>query len=257
MALGVAGRASLCRRMGDAFMGVLGINEAEVGATATAIKTSPGGVAKVVPWAVLESTRDGAEPGDTVTLKYDSKDATQGNFSAIRLDGNGASTYGESIEQGSSSVICSSSAANCADTSPECDGAVCQNETGNMVGSTRAGVDYRIENTSSFCDDFDEVFTEQADGSYALNPACNPWVDGSYESLRVIILPVISSLCNGSCDVTITGFSLFWLDGYGGGKCTGSSCEIEGRFINADATLGALVGRYDPNGGLHFARLVE
>ena len=239
------------------FIKALGVGDADVGATATAIKTSPGGVGNVVPWAVLDATRLASQPGDTVVLKYDSNNPDQGNFGAIRLDGNGSSVYRDSIEQGSSSLICAEGISSCVDTSPVCEGAVCQSETGNMVGSTKSGVDYRISNTDAHCDTMAEVFTGPTDGQYSLNPACNPWVDGSYTSLRVIVLPVIQSLCNGSCDVTVTGFSLFWLDGYQYGSCTGSSCEIEGRFISADVTLGALVGKYDPAAGLHYALLVE
>jgi Flp pilus assembly protein TadG len=240
------------------FMAALQVDDAPVSASAKAVKTSPSALqGQVVPWAVLESTRDESEPGDTVTLKYDSQDSTTGNFAAMRLDGNGASIYGDSIEQGSSSIVCSDDATACAETSPVCEGAVCQTETGNMVGSTRSGVDYRIDNTDAQCSVFEDVFTQQSDGSYALNPECNPWLEGGYTSLRVIILPVIDSLCNGSCSVTVTGFSLFWLDGYGGGKCTGSACEIAGRFINADLTMGGLLGAYDPNGSIHYARLVE
>jgi hypothetical protein len=126
-----------------------------------------------------------------------------------------------------------------------------------MVGKTRSGVDYRMNNTASECDDFDEVFTLDADGNYRVEPLCNPWVDGGYTSLRVIVVPIIDSLCNGSCDVTVTGFTMFWLEGYSGSKCSGSSCEIEGRFINAELTTNALTGAYDPDSSLHFARLVE
>ena len=239
-----------------AFMKALGINNADVGATAKAVKTSPGALGGVVPWAVLESTRDASEPGDTVILKYDAGSSVNGNFAAIRLDGNGSSTYRDTLAGGSASFICASGASDCAETSPVCTGAICQSETGNMVGSTKAGVDYRMDSADEHCDSFDEVFTEETDGSFSLVAACNPWVTGSYASPRVIALPVISSLCNGSCDLTVTGFSLFWLEGYGSG-CNGSDCEIEGRFISADVTMNALIGRYDPDSLLHFARLVE
>ena len=240
-----------------AFMRALGISSSQVEASAKAVKTSPGGMGNVVPWAVLESTRDASEPGDSVTLKYDSHGVVTGNFGAIRLDGSGSSVYRDSLEHGSTSVICTTSAS-CAETSPVCDGNTCQTETGNMVGSTKSGVDYRITNTDALCDSFDEVFEEQPDGTFALNHECNPWVEGSYASLRVIVLPVITSLCNGSCDVSVTGFSLFWLDGYAShNNCTGSDCEIAGRFIAADVTMGGLIGQYDADSLLHYVRLVE
>ena len=250
-------RVTISRTHQFAFMRALGVSQASVQASAKSVKTSPGGLGQVVPWAITEAARDGTDPGDSVTLKYDSHGVTTGNFAAIRLDGNGASTYLDSLEDGSSSLVCSSSATNCSDTSPVCTGSVCPTETGNMVGSTRTGVDYRIDNTDAHCDTFAEVFSEQPDGEYAMDPDCNPWIEGGYASLRVIALPVISSLCNGTCDVTITGFSIFWLDGYGSGHCTGSACEIAGRFISADVTMGALIGRYDASSLVHFVRLVE
>ena len=238
------------------FMKALGVGDADVEAAATAIKTSPGGLVDVVPWAVLASARDEAEPGETMTLKYDSSGVENGNFAAIRLDGSGASVYEDSVLGGSDSVICSSEAVSCSETSPICDGAVCQTETGNMVGGTRDGVDYRLDNTDAHCDELGEVFAE-VDGEYRLQIECNPWVDGSYRSLRVIILPVIESLCAGSCDVTVTEFAVFWLEGYGDERCTGSACEIEGQFITADVSLASLIGQFDPNGGIHYVRLVE
>lgn len=239
------------------FMRALQINEADVSAAAKAIKTSPGGSGNVLPWAILEKTKDESDPGDLVVLKYDSNNVSQGNFGAIRLDGNGASTYGDTIIDGSSSVICAAGVTGCAETSPVCDGATCQTETGNMVGKTKNGVDYRMDNTAAECDSFDEVFTLNAEGRYDLDAQCNPWVDGGYASLRVIVVPIIDSLCNGSCDVTVTGFTMFWLEGYGSSKCSGNSCEIEGRFIDAELTTGALTGAFDEDSSLHFARLVE
>jgi hypothetical protein len=114
-----------------------------------------------------------------------------------------------------------------------------------------------MDNTSVQCDEFDEVFTANAAGGYYVNTQCNPWLEGGYASMRVIIVPVIDSLCNGSCDVTVTGFTMFWLEGYGAGDCTGNACEIAGRFITAELTTGALAGTYDADSSLHFARLVE
>jgi hypothetical protein len=126
-----------------------------------------------------------------------------------------------------------------------------------MVGMTRTGVDYRITNTDAHCDTFAEVFTGPAGGPYTINEQCNPWVSGSYTSLRVIMVPIIAGLCGGSCDMTITGFALFWLEGYGGTGCTGNSCEITGRFVNADLTTNALAGVYNSGSSTHFVRLSE
>jgi Flp pilus assembly protein TadG len=238
---------------------VVGVNSTDVNVDAAAIKTSPGGSDGVVPWSVLQSEVNSVNPGDLATLKFDSKDAVNGNFGALAIDGTGASTYRDTIEHGADSIICSEAAVaqGCQETSPECDGAVCPTEPGNMTGPTRTGVDYRINNTSSSCDTFGEVFTSNGNGSYSINQQCNPFVSGSQPSLRVIIVPIIDQLCNGRCNVTIKGFALFFLEGYDNGKCQGNSCEIKGRFVKAEITTGAIRGVYDPNSLMHFILLVE
>ncbi|MCH8199459.1 MAG: hypothetical protein IIA54_05260 [Chloroflexi bacterium] len=55
-------------------MSVLGMNSAVVSATATAIKTSPGGGDGLMPWSVLQETRDDASPGESLVLKYDASE---------------------------------------------------------------------------------------------------------------------------------------------------------------------------------------
>jgi hypothetical protein len=238
---------------------VVGINSTDVDVRASAIKTSPGGSDGIVPWSVLQSEIDGAAPGDLVTLKYDSREAENGDFGALAIDGTGASTYRDTIEHGSDSVICSVAAValGCVDTAPECDGAECLTEPGNMTGPTRAGVDYRVGNTDSSCDEFDEVFTPKDDGSYSIVQQCNPFISASLPSLRVVIVPIIDELCDGRCYVTIEGFALFFLEGYGDGGCTGNDCEVKGRFVKADITTGAIRGVYDPDSLIHFIQLTE
>jgi len=238
---------------------VLGIDSSAVEAKAAAIRTSPGGSSGIVPWSVLQSEVDGTAPGDLVTLKYDSRDAENGDFGGMSIDGTGSNDYRDTIKYGSDSVLCSASAValGCQETSPECDDAICPTEPGNMTGPTRVGVDYRVNNTSSSCDTFEEAFTANGDGTFQINPLCNPFVDGSLPSLRVVIIPIIDELCNGSCDVTIQGFALFFLEGYDGGKCSGNSCEIKGRFVSADISTGGLIGVFDPDSLMHFTRLVE
>jgi hypothetical protein len=100
-----------------------------------------------------------------------------------------------------------------------------------------------------------------------LNPDCNPWLgpgecpaapSSALCSRRVIIIPVINSFGNGSSDpVTILRFALLFLEGYEGGKCSGNSCEIKARFVNAELTTGALAGSFDPDAPVHFTKLIE
>ncbi len=240
-----------------AFIRVLGIASKNVGAHAAAIKTSPGGIGGLVPWSVLLSTQLAAPPGESLTLKYDANNATAGNFGAIALDGTGSAIYLATTEHGSTSVVCAEGVPDCTTVSAECEEATCPTETGNKVGPTRDGIDYRIEHTDPSCSTFEQVFDGPADGKFHLDALCNPWLAGSKSSLRVVLVPVIDSLCNGRCDVTVVGFAMFFLEGYGAGGCTGNDCEVKGRFVNADLTINALTGVYDPDSSLHFTRLTE
>ena len=240
-----------------AFITALGIQDADVNAAAAAVKTTPGGSANLVPWGVVEAAREDAEPGDLITLKYDANNVSSGDFGSIRIDGNGGSVYEDTITNGSTSTICAKDIAGCVDTSPVCSGYICPSQTGNQVGPTSDGVDYRMENTDEHCDTFEKVFNGPTDGKYTVEKDCNPWLDGGYENQRLVLVPIISSLCNGTCDLTILEFALFWLEGYANKKCTGNSCEIQGRFIDAELTTGGLVGKYDESGSVSFARLTE
>jgi len=101
---------------------------------------------------------------------------------------------------------------------------------------------------------------------YALNPNCNPWAAGGACppsgstpcSRRVIMVPIINAFGNGSSTpVTIQGFALFYLEGYGADGCSGNSCDVQGEFVNAELTTGALAGAYDPSASVQFVKLVE
>jgi Flp pilus assembly protein TadG len=348
------------------FMRIVGINDKSVSARAAAVKVSYGGGSGVVPWAVTDDIAGSAGSGELVTMKYDANNVQNGNFGPIRIDiGNGAgsSDYEDGVSYGSDSYICAESTPNCsvsacgsgsfpggcAEDAEGCVGPDCGAKPGNMVGATQDGVDFRVDNTSASCDEFDEVFTadtafsrelferglrqayaEQStggrlsapaphhgggshptytpvpptsthtpaptstpaptdtpapptstpvpatvtptsgDGSdelYHLNPECNPWIDGPGKcpddnpgtlcSRRVIIIPIIDSFGNGSEDVTVIRFALMFLEGYQPGDCTGSDCEIQGRFVRAEVTTGALSGVYDPEAPIQFTRLSE
>jgi hypothetical protein len=308
-----------------AFMPVLGVDERDVAARAGAAKFSFGGASGVVPWSITQATLDASDPGAVVTIKYDSTGGNNGNFGAIRIDGNGASDYEDAAKYGSTTEVCAATTpgcstalcpgSDCAESAPECDGPECQPKTGNMTGPTRDAVDFRLDNTSTECESFEEVFSPLSAynfidanayvvsqsgvrggrvgsatlaketntssnragtttapvsggaGLYALNPDCNPWL-GPGEcptapssapcSRRVIIIPVINSFGNGSSDpVTILRFALLFLEGYENGKCSGNSCEIKARFVNAELTTGALAGSFDPDAPVHFTKLIE
>jgi len=263
-----------------AFIRILGIKSADVDGKATAAKVSVGGASGVVPWTVTQFTVNSSPAGDPIVLKYDATGGpvAPGNFGAIRIDGSGSATYRQDAMYGSNSFVCAVTAENCvvgacpgtypetcAEDSPTCDGPVCDPETGNMTGPTRTAVDFRLNNTSAECDTFAEAFgTPDAFGKYHLDTDCNPWngpgqCDSPTDicSRRVIIIPVVDDFGNGQTPVTFQRFALVYLEGYTPGKCRGKSCEIIGRFVNADVTPNALAGAYDEGASIHFWKLVE
>ena len=262
---------SLSRNHSFTVMRIVGVNSRDVGAAAAAIKTSPGGMSGLKPWAVVYPP---PASGTTATLKYDANNPQNGNFQAIQLDntlGNGSPTYQNTIQFGSASIVCAQGVTTCATTSPVCPSYdVCPSETGNKVSATRSGVDYLLNNTSASCSTFAQVFgAPDAYGQYTLNPDCNPWTSGpgacptpdtvppAQCSRRVIVIPVVTGFGNGKSPVTIVSFALFWLQGYGAGGCTGSSCDITGTFVNAEVTVNALTGVYDAASAIHFVRLTQ
>ncbi|MBI5288320.1 MAG: hypothetical protein HY873_05055 [Chloroflexi bacterium] len=274
-------RAAISRQHAFAFMKVVGVDSKAVSARATAQKVSFGGSSGIVPWTITQATQDAATLGGLVVMKYDADGANIGNFGAIRIDGPGANTYNTSVKFGSTAYACAATAPNCtagacpgvypqqcAETAPECDGPDCTPQTGNLIGPTATGVDFRINNTMAECDTFSEVFTapDSVTGESNINPDCNPWTDGPGKctsdtdlcSRRVIIIPVVDTFGNGASDpATIQRFALMFLEGYDNGKCQGNSCEIQGRFVRSDINTRALAGSYDEDALIHFTRLSE
>lgn len=244
-------KVTVTRSHSFTFARLIGISGTNVSATATAIKTSPGGSSGLVPWSVQRSLLDTITPGTSVVMKYDSNNVTSGNFGAVRIDGSGANIYRDSVSYGSESGLCASGVAGCPYPS------VIGLETGNIVGPTRTATDYRLNNTDVNCDTWNEAVFEVGH-TQLLRPECNPFVaGGNAASLRIIVIPVIANLCNGSCDVTITEFALFFLEGYGSDGCNGNSCDIQGRFIDSNTYYGADVGIYDADTLAHFVKLTK
>jgi Flp pilus assembly protein TadG len=227
------------------FARVLGFTSNTMEADATARVGSPAAMSGLLPFGVLE---DAISPTESTVLKYDAQNVSHGNFGALGIDGPGGNIYRETIKYGCETPLCSQSQDTCADPTTE-------TKPGNMVGPTREGVEWRIDNTPSECDEFDEVFQE-VDGTYQLTSQCNPFPStGPNDSSRVVIVPVIGELCNGRCDVTILKFAMFFLEELG--DCKGNDCEVTGRFVDAQADMGSLLGNYEPDGLFHFVRLVE
>jgi hypothetical protein len=262
------------------FIKALGIHSKSVSASATAGRASYGGGAGIVPWSVDDDVADNAELGETVVVKFDSDTKGNGNYGSIRIDGSGSKDYENGVKYGTTNVVCAVGTPNCttddcpgasldacAENAPSCDGPECNSEPGVAIGPTEDGVDFRIDYTSESCDEFDEVFSDaDGDGTYTMEYECNPWLDGPGScptkttvcSRRIIIVPVVDDLGNGSSEpAEIQRFALMFLDGYDDKKCSGTSCEIEARFVKADVNARGLAGSYDPEAAIQFVRLSE
>ena len=174
---------------------------------------------------------------------------SNGNFGPIRIDGPGGAIHQESIMTGSETSVCGLS-------QPSCTDATVSTQTGNLIGPTSAGFEYVFANTSSDCDEFDEVLIPTDGDAYRIRGTCNPWSEDT-SSLRLVLVPVIDSFCNGSCDVTILYFTAMFLNELG--SCTGNECEVTGTFVSviADPTSGAELGIYDEDSPIKFVRLVK
>ncbi len=227
----------------------LGLTTVDVHASAVAQIGAPASLSGIMPFAVLEDAIDYTV--SPTTIKYDANNPTTGNFAPLAIDGPGSSIYEDSIVSGTMISACGLSQPACADPTE-------QTQTGNLVGGTRNGIKYRINNTSTSCDEFDEVLIPDGSGSYRVNGACNPWTEGS-NSLRLVLIPVVESFCNGSCTVTILYFTGFFLDDFSLSQCKGNSCEITGTFVKTvfDPYNDAVLGIFDPDSGIKFVRLVE
>jgi hypothetical protein len=229
---------------------VLGLDVADVHATATAQIGAPASLTGILPFAVLESALN--YDGIPTIIKYDANDPTNGNFGPIAVDGGGSHLHEDAIMYGSQNQVCAVS-------QPSCDDPTVDTQTGNMVGATRDGFNYRFTHTSTSCDEFSEVLIPKGDGTYRVNAACNPFTDNS-QSLRLVLVPVIDAFPNGSSEpVTIKYFTALFLTDMQQNKCHGSSCQITGEFVkivvdpNSDADLGI----YDENSAVKFVRLIQ
>ena len=228
---------------------VLGLISTDVHADATARVGSPLSLSGILPFGVLESAINyNSLP---TTIKYDANNPSTGNFGPIRVDGNGASVLEQSIKYGTENGIC-------AQSQPACLDPTVTTQTGNTISAARDGFTYRLNNTSSACDEFSEVLIPDGSSAYRINGTCNPFL-GSPGSLRLVLVPVIGSFPNGSQPVTLMYFTALFLNDMQNNKCTGNSCEVTGTFVKivVDPANDATLGTYDPVNGVKLVRLVE
>ena len=245
------------------FARLIGVSSSEVQAAGTAIRTSAAGGSGAIPLSITEAALAGVTYGDEVVVKYDANNISQGNTNPIRIDGPGSGNCGSSdkyctgVKSGSETTVCAAGADTTYCTGPS----QVDTEPGNKVGATRTAINYRLGATDTQCNDFTDVFEDDPLSSdptvYRITQACNPFLAGGYLSERVVIIPVIEQLCNGSCTVTITGFALAFLERIGTGGCTGNDCEVVARFVRVNQNLGLLAGTFDAQATNQFVRLVN
>jgi Flp pilus assembly protein TadG len=227
------------------FAQVLGLLHTTVVAQAAAAVGSPASDNGLAPWSVQDSAINWS--GGPTVLKYDANNPQNGNFGALAIDGSGASTYTTTIETGSIGSLC-------AQGQPGCSNPTATTKPGNMVGPTKTGVDFLISNTNSACDTFAKAFHLLPDGTYSLTARCNRWA-GVTDSKRVVLVPVISSFCNGSCSVTILYFAMFFLNSLD--SCTGNSCQVTGQFAQVVTDPNAVIGSFDPHHAIRAYSLIS
>ncbi len=186
--------------------------------------TAPPVSAGLFPWGVAAAASEQALPGESLTLRYDANNVVAGTVNPMLID-SGTTAHLDALKGGSENALCILATADCPAPSSAF------SEPGNLVGRSRDGVKFRLDNTNTACDEWDEITFEDAEGFYGLTEGCSTFAAGGPSRLRVLIVPIIQDLCNGSCTVTVTGFRLFFLEGFASGGCTGLDCEIVGRFI--------------------------
>lgn len=252
---------------GFTFARLMGVDSVNLTVSATAIITSAAGGDGVAPLSVTEEALEDATFGQEVVLKYDANDIKQGNTAPLQIDGPGSGNCGGQTEKYCSALQYGSESVVCADgVDPTyCNGpSVANTEPGNKVGPTRTAINERLDSTDAACSDFEGAYgvfeddpTTSEIGVYRIRQDCNPFLDSSNESHRVLIIPVIDELCNGSCEVTVVAFALFFLERIGDGGCTGNDCEIVGRFVTVNQNIGLLAGTFDSQSSNTFVRLVD
>lgn len=245
---------TLARDVSFTFAPVIDLFGGTVNVTAAAHTGGVVGVALLAPLAVEQSVFDGLSQGDTATLKYNATSNSTGNFLPLALDGTGSSEYEENLMLGSEQWLCSvgSETADCVSQ--------VSTQPGNMIGKTESGLDWIFAHTSDECDTYDEVFPPDAGDPdrLAIAAVCNKFTNPTAASYQLVLVPVIDSLCNGSCDVTVQEFSMFFLESYtcsGGGL--GNSCNLVGRYVQANANVAGLVGAYDEEKSVISVRLIQ
>ncbi|MDI6793202.1 MAG: TadE/TadG family type IV pilus assembly protein [bacterium] len=146
------------------------------------------GGADLIPLSVLPNT---FLVGTKYTLKLGGGGGAHGNYHALALGGTGAANYEDKLKHGYDGDLRI--------------GDMVTTEPGNMSGPTNDGIDYRMSGHE------DETYT-------------------TYQphSSRVVTVPIIDHLPQGRDEVTILGFSKFFLEEVGG---QGNNCYVTATYL--------------------------
>lgn len=215
--------------------GVIGYKGGNIPACATARKFAIGALSGVRPFGLEDNCITEIDYGDIVVLKHDSDstrvcDALQGNFGQLAIDGTGGDEVREGIQFGTDSAIC-------ADSVPGCENYLFATQTGDQIGPVKAGIKYVYDNTPVECDTWAEVVTGSGTEE-KITPACNPWRPGyTGISTRLWIIPIVDGMWDsgGNNDIQIKSFAIVFLED--NSKCTGNSCDLRARFVEASVNL--------------------
>lgn len=247
---------------------IVGIVDADIDACATARKAAVAGGTGIVPFGIEDDCLGAGVFGDPYEIKYDSDpdashdicDKFGGNFGLLSIDTSGAGPgcggAPDSTEElklklaicfGANRFLCAQAATECTGLADDdtCSGDKAADdesctEPGNTTSAIKEGLSYRMANTTSECDTWEEVAFEpdEATGSQGgLKPRCNPWLNE--DSRRVIMIPIVDGLFEGSGGtkiVRIMGFAVFFLEDFISTDCSGSDCDVMGRFIDTSLT---------------------
>ena len=230
------------------FARVLGRGSDTMRADASARVGSPETASNVMPFSLLEDDKEALESmyGQVVGIKFSAQGtASPGNYGLLDFGAEGSGDLRDSIENGGDITI----------------GGFEDPLTGNKVGQVRQALEARLDLSSEACDTFDEVFVADGDAWRFRSNQCNPWEDAGALSNRVALVPVIPQFYQGSSEpVSITAVALVYLVDvpHSAAFCPqGNDCDVMAIFLKAYDDFGSILGEYDPNSDIRFARLVE
>ncbi len=206
------------------FAPILGIDTGQVTGQAVAQVGSVSSVAGLLPFGVECPVPPCFQFGDPVELKLMS--GNNGNWHAIRLDGNGGNVFEQTIVNGSNSAPAIGNWIN--------------PEPGNMRGPTVDGIGQRLNGNTQTIDDV--VVPPDGTGHRQILDPSSP---------RFVLIPFVTDFPNGnSAPVQVTGFGVFFLQGVTG------QAGVLGTYIDSYIPGGSF-GTYNPGLGSQIVHLIS